>query len=127
MRSNNNNNNTPHKPTLALALALALTTMSYSPEEGFDYPEEGTVEEKDFDYPEEGTAEEKDIEHDLIDLDFLLERCNGKRLGMKTLKSFKVPDGFKIVEVCEFNAEGYVYSYSVVAETEEWNEYGELL
>jgi hypothetical protein len=103
---------------------------SVDEKECFDYPEEGSVDEKDcFDYPEEGSVDEKDcdIENILYGLELILEKNNGKQLSQQTLAALEIPNGFKLIEVGEFNGRDYVYSYSVISETERYNEFGDLL
>ena len=97
----------------------------YYPEEGFDYPEEGSVEEKVFVHEIEGS--EVDIESQLDALEVILEKNNGKRLSQQTLAALEIPNGFRIIEVCEFNGRDYKFSYSVISETERYNEFGDLL
>ena len=86
----------------------------YSPEEGFDYPEEGSVEEKN-------------IDSQIYALEVILENNNGKHLSQQTLAALEIPNGFRIIEVCEFNGRDYKFSYSVISETERYNEFGDLL
>ena len=84
----------------------------YSPEEGFDYPEEGSVEEKVFDH----TTRIEDI---LSGLKSILEKNNGQMLSQQTLAALEIPNGFRIIEVCEFNGRDYKFSYSVISEFEQ--------